>query len=220
MDIPKSSFLLVTVVFLLALCIFGCRDNTGLRSFCDKNQAGGEGSKGSVEEVIDIFAPEDELYLSILLDSSGAVFHRGGEEIGSLKYDQTYYDLTDPDRDLIWKMMAHDTRVVVYNAESIPELSILRKRDKVEFVDYGGKILFRIDEEGSGVSFYRVSNDLDIPDELIATAISTDDGISVSDDMGNIRYLTDSKISPFGLVTIMLPEYDILERSALMIMVK
>ena len=220
MDTPKSSFFLVTIVSLLALCVSGCRGDTNSGSFYDKNQVRGEGPEGSVEEVIDIFTPEDELYLSISLDSSGAVFYRGGEEIGSLIYDQIYYDLANPDGDLIWKMMAHDTKVVVNSSELSPILSIVRSRDRIDFIGQGEKVLFYINEERDGVLLYRVSDNSKFIDEIIATASPTEDGISVSDALGNIKYTTDCEISPFGLVTIMLPEYDILERSAMIIMVK
>ncbi len=216
----NSSFLTITAVSLLALCLSGCPGGAESRSFYDKKPAGDTGSNDSVEEVIDILGPENELYLSISLESWGAVFYQGGEEIGSLRYDRTYYDLKDPDGDLIWKMMAHDTKVVVSSAESGPELSIVRKRDKIEFFDQDGKILFYIDERGDGVSLYRVSQDPDSPDEIIATATPTDEGILVTDAMGDIKYLTDSVISPLGLITVMLPGYDLLEKSALMIMVK
>ena len=204
----------------MALCLSVCQGDEGTCSFYDKNLAGVEDLKDSFEEVIEVFGPDNNLSLSISLNTSGAVFYQGGEEIGSLRYEKAYYYLFDPDGNLIWKMMAHDTEVVVLDSESVCELSIVRRRDQVEFIDRGGKALFHIYEKGDVVSLYRVSGDTEGPDELIAAATPTDEGILVSDDMGDIRYLTNSVISPLGLVTIMLPEYDIIERSALMIMVK
>jgi len=220
MDTPNSSFLTITAVSLLVLCLSGCSCGADSTSFYNKEPKRDTDFKDSLEEVIQIFGPEKELYLSISLKSWGAIFYQGCEEIGSLRYDRTYYDLTDPEENLIWKMMAHDTKVVVFDAKLNPEISIVRRRDKIEFFDAKGMLLFHIDKREDGFSLFRVSENPEGPDEIIATAMPTDKGISVSNAGGDIKYLTDSEISPLGIVTIMLPGYDLLEKSALVIMVK
>ena len=219
--IPKIRFLILLLILassILAFMLWGQWENTPIRPK-GKIKTDYLGHINYFEKEVKIYGPDGEVEMSMSLFHWGAIFYSEDEEIGRLKYGKVYYELTDSKGELVCMMMAHDTAVKVTDEQERPVMTIKReKKNRIEFLDDKGAILYYIVANSPAnrgdkatVTLYARSSDTGNPSDsftLVASASSIENGTLLTNPDMETLYIADPEISPAGLSTIMLNEYD------------
>jgi len=166
------------------------------------------------ERVIAVVEADIAPPMSISLFSWGARFSLDDRDLGSLRYERINYALRDSHNVLVWKMTAHDTYVAVADSRDDRLFSIVRYKERIEFIDAQGRLFSSIVISGDSAFLYSAEG------TLLATAITTPSGTELRTAEGTIIFISDRAVSPAGLAAAGLPSFNRLERAALMIMVK
>ncbi|MBN2223968.1 MAG: hypothetical protein JW765_04760 [Deltaproteobacteria bacterium] len=151
---------------------------------------------------------------TISLFSWGALFSQADREIGALRYERVNYTLRDSHNLPIWTITSHDTYVLVADPQGKELFRIVSRTNDVEFIDPQGKLISSIVISGDGASLFSADG------TFLAATVTTPLGMELCTPRGTVMRVSNSSVSPAGLVAAALPSFDRLERAALIIMVK
>jgi hypothetical protein len=166
------------------------------------------------ERTIVVTESGTDVPITVSLFSWGALFSQGDREMGTLRYERVYYVLRDSHNVAIWRMTSHDTYVAVDDPGGKTLFKIVTLKDRVEIVDAKGRLTSIIVTADDRAAL------LDIDGATLAEAVPTPSGMDLRAPEGTLMRLPGRSVSPAGLVAAALPQFDRLERAALMIMVK